>query len=90
MFAFRWEQGGPWDSKGIQGVVRWLHDVWELVNNAAPGGAPDPKAERALRRKVHQVIKKVTDGMETFSFNTAVAALMELRTLCKARPAPLT
>jgi leucyl-tRNA synthetase len=79
MFAFRWEQGGPWDSQGIQGVVRWLNDVWALVNAGAPSGAGDDAAERDLRRKVHQAIRKVSDGLETFGFNTAVAALMELK-----------
>ena len=79
MFAFRWEQGGPWDSKGIYGVVRWLNDVWALVNDGAPTGTPDPAAERDLRRKVHQTIKKVSDGLETFGFNTAMAGLMELK-----------
>ena len=79
MFAFRWEQGGPWNSQGIQGVVRWLNDVWDLVTAGAPQGTPDAAAERALRRKVHQVIKKVGDGLETFGFNTAVAGLMELK-----------
>ena len=79
MFAFRWEQGGPWDSQGIQGVVRWLHDVWAVVNDGAPSDGGDAKADRNLRRKVHQVIKKVSDGLESFSFNTAVAALMELK-----------
>ncbi|MEB2286640.1 MAG: leucine--tRNA ligase [Anaerolineae bacterium] len=79
MFAFRWDQGGPWDSKGIYGVVRWLHDVWAVVNEGAPQGTPDPAAERDLRRKVHQAIKKVSDGLEGFSFNTAMAGLMELK-----------
>src|SRR5258708_16616649 len=36
MFAFRWESGGPWDSQGIQGVVRWLNDVWSLVTGEKP------------------------------------------------------
>ena len=31
MFGWRWEQGGPWDSQGIEGVVRWLQRVWNLV-----------------------------------------------------------
>ncbi|MCL4239546.1 MAG: leucine--tRNA ligase [Anaerolineae bacterium] len=79
MFAFRWDQGGPWDSKGIYGVVRWLHDVWAVVNEGAPQGTSDPAAERDLRRKVHQAIKKVSDGLEGFSFNTAMAGLMELK-----------
>jgi len=41
---------------------------------------------RALRRKVHQTIKRVTDGLENFGFNTTVAALMELKnTMIAAR-----
>ena len=79
MFAFRWDQGGPWDSQGIQGVVRWLHDVWALVTDGTPQGSGDPDAARALRRKVHQAIKKVSGGLESFAFNTSVAALMELK-----------
>jgi len=79
MFAFRWEQGGPWDSQGIQGVVRWLNDIWALAQDGIDGTQGDPAAERALRRKVHQTIKAVEDGLEHFAFNTAVAALMALR-----------
>jgi leucyl-tRNA synthetase len=92
MFAFRWEAGGPWDSKGIQGVVRWLNDVWTLVT----GDKPEAKGEtteadqRALRRQVHQTIQKVTEGLETFGFNTAVAGLMELKNaLVAARKTPV-
>jgi leucyl-tRNA synthetase len=83
MFGFRWDQGGPWDSQGIQGPVRWLNDVWTLF--AAPVSAPSRSADESaaddLRRKVHQTIKRVTDGMETFSFNTAIAALMTLKNI---------
>ena len=92
MFAFRWESGGPWDSQGIQGVVRWLNDVWNLVTDdrPAPTDAADPTAVRALRRKVHQTIQRVSEGLETFGFNTAVAALMELKnTLSAARRTPV-
>ncbi len=87
MFAFRWEMGGPWDSQGIQGAVRWLNDVWTLVNDSissAPQTVTDEVDEasvRALRRKVHQTIKKVGDGLEDFGFNTTVAALMELKNM---------
>ncbi|MCC6974736.1 MAG: leucine--tRNA ligase [Anaerolineae bacterium] len=80
MFAFRWEAGGPWDSKGIQGVVRWLNDVWGLVTETPPAAAEPAEAEvRALRRKVHQTIHRVQSGLEDFGFNTAVASLMELK-----------
>jgi len=91
MFAFRWESGGPWDSQGIQGVVRWLNDVWSVVTDSPPvQGEADEKALRAVRRKVHQTIQRVGEGLETFSFNTAVAALMELKnTLVAARKTPV-
>ncbi|KAB2903269.1 MAG: leucine--tRNA ligase [Anaerolineae bacterium] len=85
MFAFKFEKGGPWDSQGIQGVIRWINDVWEIVTTGAPEGSrPDEKANRDLLRKTHQTIARVTDGLEKFSFNTAVAALMELKNLMQA------
>ena len=79
MFFARWDLGGPWDSQGIRGPRRFLDDVWNLVIEEAEGVVA-PKAEiRALRRKTHQTIRKVTEDLESFSFNTAVAALMEFR-----------
>jgi leucyl-tRNA synthetase len=92
MFAFRWEAGGPWDSQGIQGVVRWLNDVWTVVTDDKPQvrGEASEADVRALRRKVHQTIQKVTDGLENFGFNTAVAGLMELKNaLVAARKTPV-
>ncbi len=90
MFAFRWDQGGPWDSQGIQGPIRWLNDVWALFADApqvaaTPGdeaqSATAPSADQVadLRRRVHQTIKQVTDGLEGFTFNTAISSLMSLK-----------
>jgi leucyl-tRNA synthetase len=82
MFFARWDQGGPWDSQGIKGPRRFLEDVWSLVGEerAAGGTGSESAADvRALRRKTHQTIRKVTEDLESFSFNTAVAALMEMR-----------
>ncbi len=86
MFAFDWQKGGPWDSKGIQGVVRWLNDVWEVVLGDKPevSGEATNADIRALRRKAHQTIERVTAGLENFSFNTAVAALMEMKNAMQA------
>ncbi len=91
MFAFKWDQGGPWDSKGISGVVRFLNDVWSLATTPFHSEeTPSEKDERALRRKVHQTIKRVTADMEVFGFNTALAALMELKNTLQAyRSTPL-
>lgn len=80
MFGFRWDQGGPWDSKGILGVQRFLERVWDLVTGEAKarGGEQASEAQlRDLRRKQHQAIRRVTQDIEDFSFNTMVAGLME-------------
>jgi len=90
MFGWRWDQGGPWDPQGIQGVYRWLHRIWTLV--LEPGDADgDPTEEQIadLQRATHQTIESVTEDMETFSFNTAIARLMEYtNTLQKAKRTP--
>jgi leucyl-tRNA synthetase len=96
MFGWRWDQGGPWDSKGIEGVVRFLNRVWDCVlapgyaADAAPGEqAGSEQATRDLRRKVHQSIRRGTEDMESFSFNTYVANLMELNNaMLKAKETP--
>jgi leucyl-tRNA synthetase len=85
MFGFRWDQGGPWDSKGILGVQRFMERVWELVTSEtkARGGEETERRGgeeaqlRELRRKQHQAIRRVTQDIESFSFNTMVAGLME-------------
>jgi leucyl-tRNA synthetase len=86
MFFARWELGGPWDSQGIRGSQRFVEDVWNLIVEPLP--AMDGEAleadVKALRRLVHQTIRKVTEDMESFSFNTAIAALMSLRNAMKA------
>jgi len=85
MFFARWDQGGPWDSQGIRGSQRFLEDVWNLVvePKSAPRGRVSDADVRALRRAVHQTIKKVTQDIEGFSFNTAIATLMSLRNTMK-------
>jgi leucyl-tRNA synthetase len=79
MFIGPPEDDVEWIESGVQGVVRFLQRVWRLVlepeSIAVTGSGADP---RALRRKVHQTIRKVTDDYEGFRFNTSVAALMEL------------
>ena len=78
MFFAKWDQGGPWNYEGIKGPQRLLQDVWDIAQAQSMPGE-DEAASRALRRKTHQVIRKVTQDMQDFSFNTAVAAIMELR-----------
>jgi len=79
MFGFDWQKGGPWDSKGIQGAVRWVNDVWDIVTGYQPPATGEAEAERDIERKLHQAIKRVADGLENFSFNGAIAGLMKFR-----------
>jgi leucyl-tRNA synthetase len=75
MFIGPWNEGGPWDGKGIEGVSRWLRRALSLVTGGdSSGGEADP-AE--LERRTNRLIKKVTDDLEAFRFNTSIAALME-------------
>jgi leucyl-tRNA synthetase len=81
MFIGPWEQGGPWSLEGIEGASRWLGRVWTLVTEPAPEPAqPDAGLARVTRRTLQQTIRRVTDDLEGFRFNTMVAALMELTT----------
>ncbi len=89
MFIGPWDQGGPWDPRGFEGIPRFLGRAWSLVTEppAAPA-APDEAADRALRQAGHRTVKRVTGDLEGFHFNTAIAALMEyVNTLSKARQA---
>ncbi len=79
MFFAKWDQGGPWNYDGIKGPQRLLNDIWDLAASQYGAGDVEKKASRALQRKTHQVVRKVSEDMESFSFNTAVAAIMEQR-----------
>ncbi len=93
MFGWRWEQGGPWDPKGIEGVHRWLHRVWNLVLEPGSGAGCQPASPKEiadLRRWTHRTIKRVTEDLENFEFNTVIAALMEFtNALQKAKETPV-
>lgn len=90
MFFSRWEQGGPWNYDGIKGPQRLLYDVWDIGTHDYMPARSDETATRNLRRKTHQTIRKMTTAIETFSFNTAVAAIMEFRnTILEARKAQM-
>ncbi|MCP4654061.1 MAG: leucine--tRNA ligase [bacterium] len=78
MFFARWEQGGPWDRRGIEGAARWLRRAWTLFTEPAEKGEGGSQLESQVRRKVHQTLRDVTRDFKEFQFNTVVASLMEL------------
>ena len=78
MFLGPWDQGGPYDPSGINGVYRWLNRAWNVVTGGiATAARADAPATRALRRWTHRTIERVTRDIEAFHFNTMIAALME-------------
>ena len=87
LFAAPVENELRWSESGIEGAVRFLRRVYTMVwrwherfanrANAEPGDEPSAGG-RALRRKTHQTIAKVTSDFENLHLNTIVAALMEL------------
>jgi len=88
LFVAPFEDTVPWSEDGINGCWRFLNRVYRVVAERPGSFVPGWKATvrqetvseeaKALARKTHQTIVKVTRDIEDFAFNTAVAALMEL------------
>ncbi|HLA19322.1 MAG TPA: leucine--tRNA ligase, partial [Dehalococcoidia bacterium] len=88
MFIGPWDEGGPFGTEGINGVWRWLNRVWGLALNEPRFGQPSADTVREMRRLTHQTVRKATEDMERFRFNTFLAALMEMTNgLLRARDA---
>ncbi len=77
MFLGPINQSKPWDSNGIDGCSRFLHKLWNLYNGKGGKFMPDDaEPTEANLRTLHKLIKKVTDDIENFSYNTAISAFM--------------
>jgi leucyl-tRNA synthetase len=75
MFIGPWDQGGPFGLEGISGIERWLNRVWSLVQSEPSFGGD---SSRELRHMTHKTIRRATEDIEHFRFNTMIAALMEM------------
>ena len=86
MFAAPPEQSLEWQDAGVEGAFRFLKRLWRLVHEHLTAGEIPPlecsalnEEEKELRRRVHDTIAKVSDDMgRRNTFNTAIAAVMEL------------
>ena len=84
MFAAPPEQSLEWSDSGVEGAHRFIKRLWRLVHefNGAAETPSEPQwtdAQKLLRRKTHETISKVTDDYgRRQTFNTAIAAVMEL------------
>ncbi len=77
MFLGPLEQSKPWDTKGIEGVFRFIRKFWKLYHNENNDFCvTDEKTTAAELKVLHKTIKKITEDIERFSFNTAVSSFM--------------
>lgn len=80
MFGFSYIEGGPWNSNGLESIVKFMERVERLVNRSIELGVNDTQFtanEKALDFVRNNTIKRVTDDTKIFSFNTAIARIME-------------
>ncbi|MFP4229241.1 MAG: leucine--tRNA ligase [Salinivenus sp.] len=79
MFMGPLEQDKPWSTSDVEGVHRFLNRVWRLVvdENSGDVTVRDTDPSREQLRTLHETIQQVTEDIETLSFNTAIAAMME-------------
>jgi leucyl-tRNA synthetase len=86
MFAAPPEQTLEWSDEGVQGAYRFIKRLWKAVHDHVTQGAAPAldtgalnEAQRAIRRQAHQTLVKITDDIgRRRTFNTAIAAAMEL------------
>ena len=87
LFASPPEKDLDWSDQGVEGSARFLNRVWRLIYEQCnhvqnmkpfPFGAVLEGDQKSLRQRTHKTIKKVTEDIERFHFNTAISAIMEL------------
>lgn len=85
LFAAPPERDLEWSDKGVEGAFRFLNRVWRLVDEykeeiikADSAFVLNDEADKEMIKAVHKTIKKVTEDISRFSFNTAISSIMEL------------
>jgi len=76
MFLGPLEQSKPWDTKGIDGVNRFLKKFWRLFYDHDEFQVNDAKADASELKVLHKLIKKEQEDIESFSYNTTISAFM--------------
>lgn len=84
MFMGPLEATKPWNMRGVEGVYRFLNRVWRLAiddrleTTKLLDAIQDVEPDKETTRILHETIKRVTNDLESMSFNTAISAMMEL------------
>ncbi|MBI3304725.1 leucine--tRNA ligase [Candidatus Parcubacteria bacterium] len=83
-FMGDWSKGGPWSSKGIEGMARFVRRLWDFFAQAK---FSELELSAELRRLEHETVKKVGADIAGFQFNTAVSSLMVFFSRLQIEPA---
>lgn len=76
MFLGPLEQAKPWNTAGITGVHNFLKKLWKLYHSNEEFSVSEAEASAESLKSLHKAIKKVTEDIENFSFNTSVSTFM--------------
>lgn len=82
------DQATEWSDKGVIGCYRFLNKVWNLRSKVNYESGMKNYKDKSLEKLVHKTIKKVTEDIENFRFNTAISALMILANKMDSNPPP--
>lgn len=86
MFMGPFTQAIAWNTDGVVGTRRFLEKVWKLTEKVGTEQST-AKTDKAMQNSLHLTIKKVTEDIESFKFNTAISALMILVNEIEKQPA---
>ena len=77
MFLGPWDQGGDWSDDAFNGITRWLNRVWDLSTRDAEEIISNDENNKDFEILINSTIKKVSEDLERFKFNTSISTLME-------------
>ncbi len=77
LFLGPWDEGGDFTDAGIGGVARFVGRLWDLIGGERPTGEANSALSAEAERRRHQVIVRVTEGIDALRTHVAIAALME-------------
>ena len=76
MFLGPIDQAKPWNTAGLSGVYNFMKKLWKLYHQAEEFSLSEEEASKESLKTLHKTIKKVTEDIENFSFNTSVSTFM--------------
>ena len=77
MFLGPWDQGGDWSDDAFNGITRWLNRVWDISTRDADELISNDDNNKDFEILINSTVKKVSEDLERFKFNTSISTLME-------------